>query len=378
MNIGKAGMASTTLAMTPHTKIGVRFQVIPAGPHGQDRRGDVRAGDGAGDREDDDRHQVGVHAGRRLVRQRGVADHPVGMPPRNAAENSTGTQATSSHRLSAFSRGNAMSRAPIMIGTMKFPNGPVTMMIVARIIVRPCRPTTRVVGLRAEEAGVRPDQVGADHHRQRAADAEQDHGDHEVLDADDLVVGGEPEVPADALVLAGEERLVLVASGRARPASAHGPVNAPMPDHEPDGPADHGRASPGSSTSCTASSASGLGRRGWPRARARCRPRPPVPTLRRRMMPPSGSPCERVRAGRCRLRSSLPPCRLVGPGRRTSTGARHHVDVGLHVGVEQAAQLGAPHVVRRRAGRASSGSWWSSPGVRVDLDAHLRRPRRSG
>ena len=35
-----------------------------------------------------------------------------------------------------------MSRAPIMIGTMKFPNGPVTMMIVAMIMISPCRPTT--------------------------------------------------------------------------------------------------------------------------------------------------------------------------------------------------------------------------------------------
>ena len=29
MNIGKAGMASPTLAIVPQTKIGVRFQVMP-------------------------------------------------------------------------------------------------------------------------------------------------------------------------------------------------------------------------------------------------------------------------------------------------------------------------------------------------------------
>ena len=29
MNIGKAGMASPTLAIVPHTKMGVRFQVMP-------------------------------------------------------------------------------------------------------------------------------------------------------------------------------------------------------------------------------------------------------------------------------------------------------------------------------------------------------------
>ncbi len=37
-----------------------------------------------------------------------------------------------------------MSRAPIMIGTMKLPNGPVTMMMVAMIMIRPCRPTTEL------------------------------------------------------------------------------------------------------------------------------------------------------------------------------------------------------------------------------------------
>ena len=37
-----------------------------------------------------------------------------------------------------------MSRAPIINGTTKFPNGPVTMMIVARIMVSPCRPTSEL------------------------------------------------------------------------------------------------------------------------------------------------------------------------------------------------------------------------------------------
>jgi hypothetical protein len=60
----------------------------------------------------------------------------------NAAVSSVGMAAASSQKLSAFNRGNAMSRAPIMIGRMKFPNGPVTMMIVARIITMPCSPTT--------------------------------------------------------------------------------------------------------------------------------------------------------------------------------------------------------------------------------------------
>ena len=39
--------------------------------------------------------------------------------------------------LMALSRGNAMSFAPIMIGMMKFANGPDTMMMVAMIMVMP-------------------------------------------------------------------------------------------------------------------------------------------------------------------------------------------------------------------------------------------------
>ena len=46
-----------------------------------------------------------------------------------------------SQKLNAFKRGNAISRAPIMIGMMKFPNGPVTMMIVATIMIIPWVPT---------------------------------------------------------------------------------------------------------------------------------------------------------------------------------------------------------------------------------------------
>src|SRR5664280_2993516 len=67
----------------------------------------------------------------------------------------------------------------------------------------------RVGLLWTEEVGVRADQVGADEHGQDATNAKQDHGHHQVLDANDLVVGGEPEVTTHALVLAREEQLVL-------------------------------------------------------------------------------------------------------------------------------------------------------------------------
>ena len=62
------------------------------------------------------------------------------MPPRNRLETKGGTAANSNQKLSAFSRGNAMSRAPIMIGTMKLPSGPATTMIIAMIMTMPCVP----------------------------------------------------------------------------------------------------------------------------------------------------------------------------------------------------------------------------------------------
>ena len=48
-----------------------------------------------------------------------------------------GTAATTVQKLSALSRGNAMSFAPIMIGRMKLAKGPETMMMVAMIITMP-------------------------------------------------------------------------------------------------------------------------------------------------------------------------------------------------------------------------------------------------
>ena len=49
-----------------------------------------------------------------------------------------------------------MSRAPIINGMMKFPKGPVTMMIVAMTMIRPCRPTIALYccGLRKLEFGL--------------------------------------------------------------------------------------------------------------------------------------------------------------------------------------------------------------------------------
>ena len=53
-------------------------------------------------------------------------------------------------------------------------------------------------------------QLGADQHRQDAADEEQDHRQDEVLGADDLVVGAELEVALPALAHASGVELVFV------------------------------------------------------------------------------------------------------------------------------------------------------------------------
>ena len=62
------------------------------------------------------------------------------MPPMSRLVTSGGTAANRSQKLRALSRGKAMSRAPIMIGTMKFPSGPATTMIIAITMTMPCVP----------------------------------------------------------------------------------------------------------------------------------------------------------------------------------------------------------------------------------------------
>ena len=62
---------------------------------------------------------------------------PESTPPTKKLPRMGGTAATTTQKLKAFSRGKAMSLAPIMIGMMKFANGPDTMMIVAMIITMP-------------------------------------------------------------------------------------------------------------------------------------------------------------------------------------------------------------------------------------------------
>ena len=74
----------------------------------------------------------------------------------------------------------------------------------------------------------RPQQLEADQHRVQAADEDERADPDQVLDADDLVVGAEPEVAADAfrLLLAQRRRLAEEALNRV--------VREPEPDEEAD------------------------------------------------------------------------------------------------------------------------------------------------
>src|ERR1700722_1148753 len=62
---------------------------------------------------------------------------PASTPPSANVAISGGMADTTTQKAIAFSLGNAMSLAPIMIGMMKLVNGPVTMMIVAMIMHMP-------------------------------------------------------------------------------------------------------------------------------------------------------------------------------------------------------------------------------------------------
>jgi len=98
----------------------------------------------------------------------------------------------------------------------------------------------RVVEVGIEDFHPREAQLGANEHREQAAEAEDDHRHDEVLDADDLVVGGEAPVAELALVLARHELGVLVGEVAAEE-PADRADERPHATHEADDPADHHR-----------------------------------------------------------------------------------------------------------------------------------------
>src|SRR6185437_6770674 len=84
-------------------------------------------------------------------------------------------------------------------------------------------------GLRVEVLVARARELGAEEHRQEAADEEEDDGRDDVLDADHLVVGVDPEVVAPA---AGAVTRVILGPARAAGGVVGPVVEAAEPDQE--------------------------------------------------------------------------------------------------------------------------------------------------
>ena len=126
----------------------------------------------------------------------------------------------SSQNESAFRRGNAMSAAPIISGITKLPkpgeHGHDDQEDHQRRVVR----DQDVERLRVEVLRPRLGQLGAEQHRQEAADDEEEHRRDQVLHPDHLVVGVRAEVVAPAAARRGR-------SGP-RAASAAGAVVEPV------------------------------------------------------------------------------------------------------------------------------------------------------
>src|SRR5664280_1683310 len=299
------------------------------------------------------------------------------MPPRNVADKRIGTAATIIHRLRAFRRGNAMSRAPIINGMMKFPKGPVTMMIVAMIMIRPCRPTIALYccGLRKLEFGlirlVRMSMAMAPPTANRTMVSTRYWMPTTLWSVVNRKYRRMPwSFPA---------RNSSSSEVRSRPRSQPiGPLNAPMPAMKP-------IAQQTMVMTVTWSGPKSFANMKW-RAMAHptsAKTRPPpaaVTTFSRRIKPPpvAGSPS---RGSVCRvltvlpfvawLSSRRPP--FLGSDPRSKFGAAHHMSLGLHVCMQQPTELGAAHVKGAQPVR-DDASLRHLTRVGVDLDPHLNDP----
>ncbi len=101
--------------------------------------------------------------------------------------------------------------------------------VIIPIIIEPCMPTSERYWLGPTSVGTWVQQLGADQHRVDAADEEEHADPHQVLDADDLVVGAQAEVAADPAAL-------LLAQRRGPPEQARDGV---VGEAEADQEADH-------------------------------------------------------------------------------------------------------------------------------------------
>ena len=126
----------------------------------------------------------------------------------------------SSQKLMLFIRGNAMSGAPIMIGTNQLPKPPIIAgMTMKNTMIRPCavistfhRWSALIEALRRRRAAARPGaeildarlrQLGAHQARDRAADDPRDDREDQVERADVLVVGRHEPAGEEARLVIG-------------------------------------------------------------------------------------------------------------------------------------------------------------------------------
>ena len=102
-------------------------------------------------------------------------------------------------KLKLFMRGSAMSGAPTCIGIIQLARPDPGRHHAAEDHDQRMHGGHRVEELRIDELQAGLEQLGADHHRHRAADEEHDAGEHQVQRADVLVVGGQHPAPDEAL-----------------------------------------------------------------------------------------------------------------------------------------------------------------------------------
>ena len=210
------------------------------GPHGEDRRHDVDAREGGGHGEDDDGGLVADHAGTGLC-----IEWLVDAPPIPDA----------AHEERQDQRGHRAHEEPDAQG-IEAREGHVTRTAHERDDEVAHRAGDDhdhrddhgdamgthqgVVEVGVEDFHPRNTELRADEHGEQAAEAEDDHRHDEVLDADDLVVGGEAPVAERALVLAGQEFGIGVREIAAEQ-PADGSDERPHAAQEADDPADHHR-----------------------------------------------------------------------------------------------------------------------------------------
>ena len=183
----------------------------PRRAHRDDRDQEVERGH--------DRRRAGpldAHVEEHLRRAAGASSRAARSPSSRTRRRRRGRRTTqsimipaigSSQNESAFRRGNAMSGAPSISGTTKFARPANAGIDEEEDHQRRVDGDEPVERLRVEELHARLRELGADEHREDAADDEEEDRRDEVLDADHLVVGVDAEVVAPRLARRGRSGL---------------------------------------------------------------------------------------------------------------------------------------------------------------------------